>query len=84
MDGGRLRETILKTQREFGATSAQEKYREERNQSNGIVAAIEGERARKQAVVQDPEMRPKVGQELQDLADAARVVYDRAIESVRI
>ncbi len=84
VDWGRLRETILKTQREFGATSAQEKYREERNQSNGIVAAIEGERARKQAVVQDPEMRPKVGQELQDLADAARVVYDRAIESVRI
>lgn len=81
VDWDKLRQAILNEQRNLGATAAGRKYRQEQNK--GIVKDIEDEIERRRARVTDPAMRQLVGQEHKDLADVARVIYEKAAESLK-
>lgn len=81
VDWGKLREEILTRQRKLGVDEVVKLYKTE--STKGIVADIETERERRRNSVEDEALRRFVGQEHEDLADVARVVYDRAIASVK-
>lgn len=83
VEWGRLRDAILKTQRELGKTKTVARYRRELEHAKGIVNHISHEADKKRADVNDEVLRRTVGVEYDDLADVARVVYMQAMESVR-
>lgn len=81
VDWTRLREAILATQRELGATAAAKKYRDEINK--GIVKMMRDEATEKRNREPEETIRQFVAQELFDLADLSEVVLKKAAESVR-
>jgi hypothetical protein len=82
VDWGRLLDAILKTQRDLGKAKATKAYRDQIETPKGLVAAIESEIAQRRAAISDEILRKTIGQEHTDLADLARVIYMKAIQSV--
>lgn len=78
---GRLRQAILSTQRELGPNQVIELYRNEIDK--GLVKDIENDVEVRRNAIPDEAQRKTIGQEHDDLADLARVIYLEAIESVR-
>lgn len=77
----RLRDAILSTQRELGKTKTVKAYRVQMDDGKGIVQTILAEIAQRRASVPDEALRRTVGQEHEDLADVAKVIYLKAIQS---
>lgn len=82
VDWGKLRDAILATQRELGRAKATKAYRQQIDDPKGLVQTILADVANRRATIGDEVLRKSVGQELEDLADLAIVVYMKAIQSV--
>lgn len=82
VDWGKLREAILSKQRDLGKTQVIKLYRKEIDTPRGVVQTIRSEVASRRAQIADGKLRHLIGQEHDDLADLATVVYLRAIRSV--
>lgn len=81
VDWGKLRQTILATQRELGIKKAAAAYN--REISKGVVKEMRDEAEQQRNREPDEALRSMVAQELVDLADAANVVYLQAAESLK-
>lgn len=81
VDWNKLREAIIAKQHELGSSAATKLYKDE--VSKGIVAEIKADVDRRRNAIADPAQRGNIAQEYQDLADAAHVVYLRAVESLK-
>lgn len=82
IDWAKLRDTILSTQRDFGKVKVSKIYRQQLDDPNGIIQRIHADVAIRRATIADEILRKTVGQEHEDLADVATVVYMKAIQSV--
>ena len=82
IDWEKLREAILGTQRDLGKQKASKRYRQEIDDENGIVKRIHADVEVRRSQIADEVLRRTVGQEHEDLADVATVVYLKAIQSV--
>ncbi len=82
IDWGKLREAILTAQRDLGKTKASKRFRQEIEDTNGIVKRIHADVDVRRAQIADEVLRRTVGQEHEDLADVATVVFLKAIQSV--
>jgi hypothetical protein len=82
VDWERLRDTILATQRDLGRTKATKAYRQQTEDPKGIVKTILADIVQRRASISDEILRKTIGQEHEDLADLATVVYMKAIQSI--
>ena len=78
----KLREAILSEQREIGKTKIVKRYRQEIDGVKGMTQRIRADVEIRRSMVQDEALRRTIGQEHEDLADLAKVVYLKAIQSV--
>jgi hypothetical protein len=76
----KLRDAILGTQRELGKAKVTKLYRQQVEDPKGIVETILADVASKRALISDEILRKMVGQEYEDLADVAKVVYLKALQ----
>lgn len=79
----RLRDAILAEQRKLGKTETANLYRQEINGSKGMVQYIKKDVEQRRRAVEEESLRAAIGQEHEDLADLAKVIYLKAIESLR-
>lgn len=79
----KLKNAILLKQRELGKTATIDTYQQQIDGPSGFVQRIKQDVEKRRAQVADPAMRSRIGQEHDDLADLAKVIYLMAIESVK-
>jgi len=77
----KLLDAILKEQRELGKAKASKAYRYQIDDPKGLVETIKDDIKNRRAAIPDEMLRKTIGQEHDDLADVAKVVYMKAIES---
>lgn len=82
VDWEKLRDTILNTQRDFGKAKTVKLYRQQIEDRKGIVETILADVAVRRKAISDEILRKVIGQEHEDLADVAKVVYLKAIQAV--
>lgn len=77
----KLLDAILKEQRELGKAKASKAYRYQIEDPKGLIETIKDDIKNRRAAIPDEMLRKTIGQEHDDLADVAKVVYMKAIES---
>ncbi|MBI5823887.1 MAG: hypothetical protein HZB18_07670 [Chloroflexi bacterium] len=86
VDWDKLLDAILKTQRDIikdkGKTEVVNLYRMQLEDPKGLVETILADVANRRAMISDDVLRKSVGKEHEDLADVAKVVYLKAVQSV--
>lgn len=82
VDWNKLRDAILTRQRDYGKGKTAKLYRQEIESPTGMVQRIRADVEIRRSTVQDEALRRTIGQEHNDLADLAHVVYLKAIQSV--
>lgn len=82
VDWDKLRDTILATQRELGKAKVSKRYRQEVEDTKGLIKRIQAEVDLQRSQIADEVLRRTVGQEKEDLIDVATVVFQEAITSV--
>jgi hypothetical protein len=82
VDWEKLRDAILNTQRELGKAKVVKLYRQQIEDPKGIVETTLADVATRRANISDEVLRRTIGQEHEDLADVAKVVFLKAIQSV--
>jgi len=76
-----LRRKIRDTQYDLGRTEAVKKYRTERDKD--MVPMIRNQAETRRKAQTDEQLRKLIGQEYQDLADVAYIVYTEAMDSIK-
>ena len=82
VDWEKLRDAILATQRDLGKAKATKAFRQQVDDPKGLVQTILADVANRRSTISDEALRRSIGQEHEDLADLATVVYMKAIQSV--
>jgi hypothetical protein len=81
VDWGKLQNMIWSKQRELGKVKVKKMYQDQMDKSAGIVQRIIADIDLRRSKVEDEALRRLIGQEHEDLADLARVIYLEAIEA---
>ncbi len=82
VDWKKLRDAILAGQRDLGKAKATKSYRQQVEDPKGLVQTILADVTSRRATISDEVLRKSIGQEHEDLADLATVIYMKAIQSV--
>jgi hypothetical protein len=82
VDWEKLRDAILASQRDLGKAKSTKSYRQQVDDPKGLVKTILADVTSRRAAISDEVLRKSIGQEHEDLADLATVVYMKAIQSV--
>lgn len=82
VDWGKLRDAVLGKQKVLGKSKTVKAYREAIEEPNGMVQRIRADVEIRRSTIQDEALRQTVGQEHEDLADLATVIYLEAIQTV--
>ncbi len=83
VDWEKLRDTILSTQRSMGKEKVLKLYRQQMDDPKGVIQRIRADVEVRRSQIADEILRRTIGQEHEDLADVATVVYLRAIKQVQ-
>lgn len=78
----KLRDAIHATQRDLGKVKTTKSYRQQIEDPKGVVQTILADVANRRAIISDEILRKSIGEEHEDLADLAKVIYMKAIQSV--
>jgi hypothetical protein len=77
-----LREAIRSTQRELGKTKASKLYQQQIDDPKGIIKLIRADVEVRRSQIADVTLRKTIGEEHEDLADVATVVFLKAIQAL--
>jgi len=82
VDWEKLRDAILSAQRNLGKEKVAKLYRQQIDDPKGVIQRIRKDVELRRSQIADEVLRRVIGQEHEDLADVATVVYLKAIQSV--
>jgi hypothetical protein len=78
----KLLDTIVKEQKELGKAKASKAYRYQIEDPKGLIETIKEDIKNRRASIPDESLRKTIGQEHEDLADVAKVIYLKAIDAL--
>ena len=82
VDWEQLRDAILNTQRDVGKAKATKLYRQQIEDPKGIVKTTLADLENQRKTISDEILRKTIGQEREDFADVAQVVYLKAVQGL--
>jgi hypothetical protein len=82
VDWNKLREAIFARHKELGKAKTVKLYRQQIDDAHGLIQRIRADVEVRRSLIQDQALRETIGQEHEDLADLAKVIYLEAIQAV--
>ena len=83
VDWEKLVDAIRTAQRDLGRTKVTRLYQQQIDDPKGLIKLIRADVEIRRSQISDPELRKNIGQEHDDLADVATVIYLKAIKSAQ-